>query len=434
MSPTPKKVLTKDKVKHVGRKAHTTISAQSAGHDSVNISKTFPTATLGEHLSKGSRCQETMGVEGASARQRTPTKSSSDPPRVVNIPKGGEDRYTYHELMETIANINNDVLSQGKLIEKLQQVILSKQVQISILKIMVLKHVQKKKRTKFILKKRSIPHDASKEGENRVESEKQSPKAETIGLTAETSTTVVTGLSVEEIEIAETLLKAKTDTPKASQKAKGVEIKEGGPELKRKEINEAELKRKGKAKVDESSKPPKKLKQIEIDEELAKKLQAELQQEEETQKAKDRQIALDLSTWLNEEYQESLRAATEAKKSTVKASIQRLPSKNEETTPKAEEKKEEATTKEIKYVKRLNTIASKKLSKKPRVAEAEKETEPSVTSQAEKSSQSAQQRSQSDIRFELYVTVTDNDPVKADPISVQAPEIIHWDILEDQGK
>ncbi|KAI3718170.1 hypothetical protein L6452_19025 [Arctium lappa] len=471
VSPNPKKVLNKEKEEHMGCKAHTTDFAQSAGQDSVNISKTFPMATLGEQSSRDPRCQETKGVEGASARQRTPTKSSSDLPRV------------------------------GKLIEEIQIVILSQQVQISKLKKMVLKHVQKKKRTKFIMKKRSIPHDASKEGDNRAESEKQSPlgmdstfegekgkeaetstavetepevetfkKAASIGLAAETEATV-TRLSIEEIEIAETLLKAKTSTPKATQKAKGVEIKEGGPELKRKEISEAELKRKGKAK-------------------------AELQQEEEPQKAKDRQIALDLSIKLNEVYQKSLKAAAEAKKSTVKASKHKMQAKIQKRQPsktylanqerrkminflkgsigvkeemfasmsynRVEElyKREVAKLQgdftqrveferqmkerhdlniqqpfpEIISAKRVKTIASKKLSKKPRVAEAEKETEPSVTGQADQSSQSAQQPSQSDVHFELYMTVTDNDPVKADPISVQAPEIIHWDILVDQGK
>ncbi|KAI3673210.1 hypothetical protein L6452_39326 [Arctium lappa] len=109
----------------------------------------------------------------------------------------------------------------------------------------------------------------------------------------------------------------------------------------------------------------------------------------------------------------------------------------EETTPskeKAEEKKEEPVAVEVKSAKRVKTLASKKQSKKPRVEGAEKEAKPSVTGHTEQSSQSAQQPSQSDVHFDLYMTVTDDEPVKADPISVQAPEIIYWDILEDQGK
>ncbi|KAI3677814.1 hypothetical protein L6452_37084 [Arctium lappa] len=143
VSHNPKKVLTKEQVEHVGSEAHTTDFAQSAGQDSVNIPKTFPTATLGEQSSKG--------------------------PRVVNTPKGGEDRYNYVELMETIANVNMDVLKQGAEIEEMKLVILSQQVQITKLKKMVLRLVQKKKRTQFVLKKRSFPHDASKKEEIQAE-------------------------------------------------------------------------------------------------------------------------------------------------------------------------------------------------------------------------------------------------------------------------
>ncbi|KAI3759072.1 hypothetical protein L6452_06645 [Arctium lappa] len=223
--------------------------------------------------------------------------------------------------METLGNINLDVLKQGAEIEELKLVILSQQVQISKLKKMVLRLVHKKRRKQYVLKKRGDVNDAFKKGENP--DEKQSPgkmkfqfegetdfegeigaktdkeaetdqvkeseaeMAESAAVTEKVATE--TGLSMEELEIAETLVKAKNDTPKATQKAKGVEIKE------------------------------------ELDEEIAKKLQAELRQEEESQTAKDRQITLDMSTKLNEEYQKSLRAAAEAKKVHVKASMPRQP-------------------------------------------------------------------------------------------------------------
>ncbi|KAI3677943.1 hypothetical protein L6452_37217 [Arctium lappa] len=122
-------------------------SKDFSGQDSVNIFKTFPTATLGEQSSKGPRCQETKRVEDASARQKTPTKRSKDPSRVVNTPKRSEDRYNYEELMETLGNINLDVLKQGAEIEEMKLVILSQQVQISKLKKMVLRLVQEKKRS-----------------------------------------------------------------------------------------------------------------------------------------------------------------------------------------------------------------------------------------------------------------------------------------------
>ncbi|KAI3684719.1 hypothetical protein L6452_33944 [Arctium lappa] len=81
----------------------------------------------------------------------------------------------------------------------------------------------------------------------------------------------------------------------------------------------------------------------------------------------------------------------------------------EEVTPikeKAEVTKEENVAMEAKTAKRVKTIASKKHSKKPRIEEAEKEEEPSVTTSAE----------------------------SAVPISVKAPEIIFWDILRDNRK
>ncbi|KAI3746644.1 hypothetical protein L6452_09083 [Arctium lappa] len=63
----------------------------------------------------------------------------------------------------------------------------------------------------------------------------------------------------------------------------------------------------------------------------------------------------------------------------------------------------------------MKTIASKKQTKRPRIEEVQKEAEPVAATPEEQS-------------------MTDSEPVQADPISVQAPEIIHWDILEDQRK
>ncbi|KAI3771424.1 hypothetical protein L6452_02588 [Arctium lappa] len=144
--------------------------------DSVKIFKTFPTATLGEQSSKGPRCQETKGVEDASARQKTSTKRFKDPSRVVNTPKGGEDRYNYEELMETLGNINLDVIKQGSEIEEMKKVIVSQQTQIVKLKKMVLKLVHQKRRNQFILKKRRCVHVAFKKGESQ---EKQDEKEST---------------------------------------------------------------------------------------------------------------------------------------------------------------------------------------------------------------------------------------------------------------
>ncbi|KAI3692234.1 hypothetical protein L6452_32045 [Arctium lappa] len=283
VSPNPKEVLSEEEVQHMGPEDATTPA--STEEDSGNIYKTSPMATLNEQSFKGPRCQETKGVDSASARQKASTsKRSHDPSIEGNTSGEGEDRYNYQELMEAMGNINMDVIKQGKDIEEMKMVILSQQVQITKLKKMVTILVQKKRRRQFVLKKRANVKDASNKGEKEAQTEKESTAerafevegeeefaetvetvnaakaAETVN-TAEAAVTeaAVTGISVEELEIAETLVKAKNDTPKATQKAKGVVINGGGLEKKTKERSEAGLKdAKGKAKMVESEQPSKK--------------------------------------------------------------------------------------------------------------------------------------------------------------------------------
>ncbi|KAI3685133.1 hypothetical protein L6452_34367 [Arctium lappa] len=412
-------------------------------------------------------------------------------------------------------------------------VILSQQVQITKLKRMVTRLVQRKKRKQFVLKKRSTNKDASNKGEKEAETEKESTPerpfkvegeeeeeketefaeaAETVN-TAETAVTeaTVTGLSVEELEIAETLVKAKNDTPKATQKAKGVVINEGEPQKKRMKEDI-----KGKGKMVEPEQPSKKRNQNEMDEEMAKQLQEQMEKEEQIQTETDRELARIMARKLNAEYQESLKAESEAKKSSMKVSKQKMPvmkqkrqpSKTflanqerrkminflkgaigvkgemfinmaysqveelyrkemaklqgdssqreeaerrmkerhdlniqqpfpEETTPskeEAEEKKEEPESVgiEAKSGKRVKSIASKRQLKKPRVEETEKEAEPSVTSPTEPVQSPEQVTKQTDESMDPYMTIV--EPLKAIPISMQAPEIIFWDILRDSGK
>ncbi|KAI3735472.1 hypothetical protein L6452_14971 [Arctium lappa] len=431
VSPNPKKVLSKEKEEHVGSKAHTTDFAQGAGQDSVNISKTFPTTTLDEQSSKGPRCQETTGVA--------------------------------------------DVHNQGLEIKEMKKLITSQQVQIAKLKKMVIRLMHKKKKTKFVLKKRSIDHDASKKGETQEkECEKQSPvgmeshfegelnskaekkqaaetakavatekevettsttetfvKAAEIGKAAvtesaaETEQEVVTAaaeteLSREEIEIAETLVKAKLDTPKATPKAKGVVIKEVEKEKKRKEFSVAEAKKKGKEKMIEPEKPSKKQTQIELDEEMAKKLQEELEKEEEVQSAKDRELALEMAKTINEEYQRRLKTVVASKKVTLRATrqSQRKPSK---TFLENQERR-----KMINFLKGAIGVPEGMFTKADVQSQ---EQRPEQTSQ-----QYSDQHSRSDDQVNLYMTVTNEEPMQADPISMKAPEIIHWDTLKDNRR
>ncbi|KAI3772504.1 hypothetical protein L6452_03690 [Arctium lappa] len=256
-SPNPKEVLTEVEVEHMGAKAATTPA--SIEEVSGNIHKTFPMATLGEQSSKGPRCQETKGVDSAFARQKTSTtKRSNDPSKEGNTYGEGEDRYNYYELMETMGNINMDVFKQGKDIEELKLIVLSQQEQIINLKQMVRKLILQRKKKQFVLRRRKPVTDAPKKGESEadakakgeqeekhdVEGENEQaaetePAAETINTASsskEASEMVNTADLKEaaetvkevltELEIAETLIKAKHDTPKVTSKAKGVVIKE----------------------------------------------------------------------------------------------------------------------------------------------------------------------------------------------------------------
>ncbi|KAI3706961.1 hypothetical protein L6452_25074 [Arctium lappa] len=435
----------------------------------------------------------------------------------------------------------------------MKKVIISQQTQIVKLKKMVLKLVHQKRRKQFILKKRRSVDAAFKKGESQekqnekestsemefqFEGETGADKEEKVGSETETFENVAdiakvavteaatvtnepeakTELSREEIEIAETLVKDKNDTPKATQKAKGVMIKEGGLKKKIKEVSVEDAKKKGKEKMVESEQPLKKKKQIELDEEVAKKLQEELEKEEEIQSAKDRELALDMAKKINEEYQRSLKPAV-VKKVTKRATMQRQRKSSktflanqerrkminflkgalgvpegmftnmpygrieelykkemanlkgdsterveaerkmkerhdlniqqpfpdsEEGTPskdKEEVKQEETLAQKIGDIKRKKSIATKPKAKRARTKEEENENEnekaeaePTVAPSAEPEQNPEQSNQQSNEQFHLYMTLTNEEPVEADPISMKAPEIIFWDILKDNRK
>ncbi|KAI3758873.1 hypothetical protein L6452_06445 [Arctium lappa] len=316
---------------------------------------------------KGNRRGVSQPQEG-----RRPLLRSKDLSRVVKTPKGGEDRYTYDELMDTLGTISLEVHNQVLEIKEMKQVIISQQEQIVKLKKMVLKLVHKKKKTKFVLKKRSIDHDASKKGSRNFVKAAEIGKAAVTESTAETEEEVVNAAAETELSIKEFII--------------------------------AETKKKGKEKMIEFEKPSKKQTQIELDEEMAKKLQEELGKEEEIQSAKDREIALDLSTKLNEEYQRRLKTAA-AKKVTLRATkqSQRKPSKtflaNQERRKMINFLKGAVGVPEGMFTNmsfgRIEELCKKEMAK---------------------------------LKGDFTQTV------KVGPISVNAPEIIHWDILVNQGK
>ncbi|KAI3735859.1 hypothetical protein L6452_15380 [Arctium lappa] len=256
--------------------------------------------------------------------------------RGVSQPQGGgntlgegEDRYDYNELMETMGNINLDVIQQRKEIDEMKLVILSQQVQITKLKKLVMKLVQKKKKRPFVMRRRKSGDDAPKKGESEdefnmeettdkgelngvkhdVEGERfdiegeqeaeteiesqaatvtkekatESSKAAEMVNTAEISEAAKKVKEVLiDLEIAETLIKAKHDTPKVTSKTKGVVIKEQGEGIKKDSIKKVMSKEKGKAKLVESDQPMKKKKLIESDEALVRQIQDELEHEEQS--------------------------------------------------------------------------------------------------------------------------------------------------------
>ncbi|KAI3771030.1 hypothetical protein L6452_02182 [Arctium lappa] len=264
----------------------------STEEESGNINKTSPMATLNEQSFEGPWCQETTGVDSASARQKTSTsKRSNDPSIGGNTLGEGEDRYNYEELMETMGNINQDVIKQGKEIEELKLVILSQQVQITKLKKLDAPkkgEINMEEATREgELEKGKVEVEGEREAEKERVGEREAEKervsvqleAETDNV-AETSQAAVTELSPTEIEVAEMLIKAKNDTPKA----KGVIINEGGAKKREKKEMDAEAKNKGKAKMVESDQPVKKQRLVESDEALARKMQEEMEKEERWQR------------------------------------------------------------------------------------------------------------------------------------------------------
>ncbi|KAI3718402.1 hypothetical protein L6452_19271 [Arctium lappa] len=179
------------------------------------------------------------------------------------------------------------------------------------------------------------------EGEQEAETERESVQIETREATemvntvemkqaAETVKEVLTDL-----EIAETLLKAKNDTPKVNSKTKGVIFKEQGEVIKKDNSKKAMNTDKGKAKMVESDQPVKKQRLVESDEALARKMQDDIEKEERVQVEKDREMAKALAAELNEAYQQSLateiaqkKAATLKKSVVVKTAVKkRQPSK-----------------------------------------------------------------------------------------------------------
>ncbi|GJT25820.1 retrovirus-related pol polyprotein from transposon TNT 1-94, partial [Tanacetum coccineum] len=300
--------------------------------------------------------EQDSGDRPAQTRFERLSKQSNDPPLSgVNTPGSGEDRLKIIELMEICTKLSDRVLA-------LENVKTAQDLEITSLKKRVKKLEKKKKARTLQLKRRLFKvriessadkslgdqEDASKQGRNIVESDQDEEisfvqeDAETQGRydqdidvttvsapittagvsvsTAEPSTppTTTTVIEDEDLTIAQTLMKMRSEKSKEKAKERGSKEKSSEPATRptrgvtmqepsesgtRKAVppSQHDLKDKGKAKMIKPEKPLKKKDQIKFDEEVAKRLAEELEAEleEEERVTIQREEEANLISWDN---------------------------------------------------------------------------------------------------------------------------------------
>ncbi|GKB86634.1 hypothetical protein Tco_0958906 [Tanacetum coccineum] len=321
-------------------RAATTTASLDAEQESGNIIRIQSMATLNDPIpqgtcsSSGLRRQDTiLGDRPAQTRFERLSKQSNDPPLLrVNTLGSGEDRLKIMELMEIYTKLSDRVLA-------LENIKTAQDLEIINLKKRVKKLEKKKKARTPQLKRRLFKfwiesyvdkslgdqEDASKQGRNIAESDQDEgisfvqEDAETHGRydhdidvttvstpitivgvyvsTVELSTPLTTTILIEyeDLIIAQTLMKMRSEKSKEKSKDKskekgvsietatitirGVTMQEPSKSGTRKTISplQHDLKDKGKAKMIEREKPLKKKDQIKFDEEMAKRLAEELE-------------------------------------------------------------------------------------------------------------------------------------------------------------
>ncbi|GJV43036.1 hypothetical protein Tco_1427572 [Tanacetum coccineum] len=247
-------------------RAATTASSLEAEQDSGNITKTRSKATPNESSSLGTtsgggpRCQETIGDTIAQTRFENVSTQSYDPLLARgNTLQSGEDSLKLTELMELCTNLQTRVLD-------LEKTKTTQQIKIDSLKMRV-KKLEHKKRSRTHGLKRLYKVGLSA----RVESsgdEEDLDDAEIFDVNTLTGDEVFT-----EQEVAAKSVNVTVDEVTLAQAL-------------------AALKDKGKGKIVEPEpvKPIKKKVQIMLDEEIALKLQAEIDEEERIARAEEEKI------------------------------------------------------------------------------------------------------------------------------------------------
>ncbi|GJR71083.1 hypothetical protein Tco_0083448 [Tanacetum coccineum] len=224
----------------------TAAASLDAEQDSGNIIRYQSMEILNEHIPQGTgsgsgpKCQDTiLGDIPAQTRFEGLSKQSNDPPLSgVNTPRSGEDRLKMMELMEICTKLSDRVLA-------LENVKSARDLEITSLKKRVRKLEKKKKSRTSQLKRRLFKvriessankslgdqEDASKQGRNIAESDQDeeiSFAQEDVETQRSTPPTTQTVFEDEDLTIAQTLMKMKSE--KSKEKSKEIRSKEKSSE------------------------------------------------------------------------------------------------------------------------------------------------------------------------------------------------------------
>ncbi|GKA84574.1 putative ribonuclease H-like domain-containing protein [Tanacetum coccineum] len=282
--------LVADEIVHEERgdimeRVSTTATSLDAEQDSGNIIRTQSMATLNEPIPQGTglgsgpKRQDTiLKDKPAQTRFERLSKQSNDPPLSgVNTPGSGEDRLKIMEMIEICTKLSDRVLA-------LENVKTAQDLEITSLKKRV-KKLEKKKRQEL----------------HNLRGGYSNAPITTAGVsisTAEPSTppTTTTVIEDEDLTIAQTLMKMRSEKSKeiakergskekysesATRPTRGVTMQEPSEFRTRKAVppSQHDLKDKGKAKMIELEKPLRKKDQIKFDKEMDKRLAEELEAE-----------------------------------------------------------------------------------------------------------------------------------------------------------
>ncbi|GKA11412.1 ribonuclease H-like domain-containing protein [Tanacetum coccineum] len=307
-------------------RAATTAISLDADQGSGNIIRTQSMATLNESIPQGTsscsgpRRQDTiLGDRPAQTMFERLSKQSNDLPLFgVNTPRSGEDRLKIMELMEICIKLSDSVLA-------LENVKTAQDLEITSLKKSV-KKLENKKKARTPQLKRRLFKDAETQGryDQNIDVTTVNAPITTAGVSVSTAepstppTTTTTIIEDEDLTIAQTLMKMRSEKSKekakergskeksselATRPTRGVTMQEPSKSETRKAVppSQHDLKDKGKAKMIEPDKPLKKKDQIKFDEEMAKRLAEELEAEleEEERVTIQREEEANLISWDN---------------------------------------------------------------------------------------------------------------------------------------